>query len=154
MYLYSHWYRQVSHTTLNTLVNYYSDKFIVPSRQPYSSKKTCCLWGQKICFFPQSEQISIWYLITDFWIVNIVNLGQYIVLFLFCRRKKSIRRSILKLSENTKRMKKSKVVLIVGEYGVGKSSFINSVLTAITGRYSEHCEVAQASSSKTNFLHV
>lgn len=70
------------------------------------------------------------------------------------RRKKSIRRSILKLSENSKQLKKSKVILIVGEYGVGKSSFINSVLTAITGRYSEHCEVAQASSSKTNFLHV
>lgn len=70
------------------------------------------------------------------------------------RKEKRIRRSILKLSENTKQMKKSKVILIVGEYGVGKSSFVNSVLTAITGRYSEHCEVAQASSSKTSFLHV
>lgn len=153
MYLYSHWYWQVSHTTLNTLVNYYSDKFIVPSRQQLFFEKNLLSLGT-ICFFPQSEQISVWYLITDFWIVNIVNLGQYIVLFLFCRRKKSIRRSILKLSENSKQLKKSKVILIVGEYGVGKSSFINSVLTAITGRYSEHCEVAQASSSKTNFLHV
>lgn len=51
-------------------------------------------------------------------------------------------------------MRKSKALLIVGEYGVGKSSFVNTVLTAITGIYHEHCEVAQASASKTNYLDV
>lgn len=70
------------------------------------------------------------------------------------RRKWSILKSINHLTENTKQMRKSKALLIVGEYGVGKSSFVNTVLTAITGIYHEHCEVAQASSSKTNYLHV
>lgn len=72
----------------------------------------------------------------------------------FGRRKKRILTSINNLTENTKQMRKSKALLIVGEYGVGKSSFVNTVLTAITGIYHEHCEVAQASSSKTNYLDV
>eukprot|EP00105_Crassostrea_gigas_P018827 XP_011437049.1 PREDICTED: uncharacterized protein LOC105335071 [Crassostrea gigas] len=70
------------------------------------------------------------------------------------RRKKRILTSINNLTENTKQMRKSKALLIVGEYGVGKSSFVNTVLTAITGIYHEHCQVAQASSSKTNYLDV
>lgn len=70
------------------------------------------------------------------------------------RRKMGILKLIKHLTENTKQMKKSKALLMVGEYGVGKSSFVNTVLTAVTGIYHEHCEVAQASSSKTNFLHV
>uniref|UniRef100_K1R568 Interferon-induced protein 44-like protein n=1 Tax=Magallana gigas TaxID=29159 RepID=K1R568_MAGGI len=70
------------------------------------------------------------------------------------KRKKRILTSINNLTENTKQMRKSKALLIVGEYGVGKSSFVNTVLTAITGIYHEHCQVAQASSSKTNYLDV
>lgn len=80
-----------------------------------------------------------------------INFGT--ILF-FGRRKKRILTSINNLTENTKQMRKSKALLIVGEYGVGKSSFVNTVLTAITGIYHEHCEVAQASSSKTNYLDV
>lgn len=70
------------------------------------------------------------------------------------KRSSGILESIDHLTENTKQMRKSKTLLIVGEYGVGKSSFVNTALTAIKGTYHEHCEVAQASSSKTNYLHV
>lgn len=87
--------------------------------------------------------------------LNIMNYWYTIGAFVFFgRRKKRILTSINHLTENTKQMRKSKALLIVGEYGVGKSSFVNTVLTAITGIYHEHCEVAQASSSKTNYLDV
>jgi putative ribosome biogenesis GTPase RsgA len=46
----------------------------------------------------------------------------------------------LKQTCSRKNLQKPKSVLLVGPAGVGKSSFINSSITAMTGRYSPYAK--------------
>lgn len=46
-----------------------------------------------------------------------------------------------KLKVNVKEIEKPRNVLLLGCYGTGKSSFINTVIAALTGRYTFYADV-------------
>lgn len=46
-----------------------------------------------------------------------------------------------KLKDNVKEIEKPRNVLLLGCYGTGKSSFINTVIAALTGRYKFYADV-------------
>lgn len=57
------------------------------------------------------------------------------------------------LKANLKEIKKPKNVLLLGEYGTGKSSFINTVITALTGKYRYYADIGSGNMHSTTRLH-
>ncbi|XP_052706063.1 uncharacterized protein LOC128181630 [Crassostrea angulata] len=57
------------------------------------------------------------------------------------------------LKANLKEIKKPKNVLLLGEYGTGKSSFINTVITALTGKYRYYADIGSGNLHSTTRLH-
>ncbi|XP_011438163.2 uncharacterized protein [Magallana gigas] len=57
------------------------------------------------------------------------------------------------LKANLNEIKKPKNVLLLGEYGTGKSSFINTVITALTGRYRYYADIGSGNLHCTTRLH-
>ena len=57
-----------------------------------------------------------------------------------------------KLKETLKDLKKPKNILIVGDIGAGKSSFINSVIMALTGKYDYYADVGGGDRHKTTSI--
>ena len=54
-----------------------------------------------------------------------------------------------KLKETLTGLKKPKNILLVGDIGAGKSSFINSVIMALTGKYDYYADVGGGDRHKT-----
>lgn len=57
------------------------------------------------------------------------------------------------LKENLKALYKPRNILILGSYGAGKSSFINTVITALTGEYRLYADIGCGSRHNTTRLH-
>lgn len=57
------------------------------------------------------------------------------------------------LKENLKALYKPRNILILGSYGAGKSSFINTVITAVTGEYRLYADIGCGSRHNTTRLH-
>lgn len=57
------------------------------------------------------------------------------------------------LKANVKKLEKPRNVLLLGSLGTGKSSFINTVLTALTGRYKHYADIGCGSKHSTTRLH-
>ena len=57
-----------------------------------------------------------------------------------------------KLKETLKDLKKPKNILIVGNIGAGKSSFINSVIMALTGKYDYYADVGGGDRHRTTSI--
>ena len=56
-------------------------------------------------------------------------------------KKKKKEEVMQKLKEILKGLKKPKNILILGDIGAGKSSFVNSIIMALTGEYDYYAEV-------------
>ena len=57
-----------------------------------------------------------------------------------------------KLKETLKGLKKPKNILIVGDIGAGKSSFINTVIMALTGKYDYYADVGGGDRHRTTSI--
>ncbi|XP_034330390.2 uncharacterized protein [Magallana gigas] len=57
------------------------------------------------------------------------------------------------LKANVKKLEKPRNVLLLGSLGTGKSSFINTVITALTGRYKPYADIGCGSKHNTTRLH-
>lgn len=57
------------------------------------------------------------------------------------------------LKANLNEIKKPKNVHLLGEYGTGKSSFINTVIIALTGRYRYYADIGSGNLHCTTRLH-
>ena len=57
-----------------------------------------------------------------------------------------------KLKETLTGLKKPKNILIVGDIGAGKSSFINSVIMALTGTYDYYADVGGGDRHRTTSI--
>lgn len=57
------------------------------------------------------------------------------------------------LKANVKKLEKPRNVLLLGSLGTGKSSFINTVITALTGRYKPYAPIGCGSKHNTTRLH-
>lgn len=53
------------------------------------------------------------------------------------------------LKSNLRDLEEPKNVLLVGSFGAGKSSFINTVITALTGKYDYYADVGSGSRHNT-----
>lgn len=53
------------------------------------------------------------------------------------------------LKSNLRDLEEPKNVLLVGSFGAGKSSFINTVITALTGMYDYYADVGSGSRHST-----
>lgn len=58
-----------------------------------------------------------------------------------------------KLKVNVKEIEKPRNVLLLGCYGTGKSSFINTVIAALTGRYKFYADVGCGNELCSTRLH-
>lgn len=58
------------------------------------------------------------------------------------------------LKANLEALEKPKNLLLLGSLGTGKSSFINTVITALTGKYKYHADVGRGSKHNTIGLHM
>lgn len=58
------------------------------------------------------------------------------------------------LKANLEALEKPKNLLLSGSLGTGKSSFINTVITALTGKYKYHADVGRGSKHNTIGLHM
>ncbi|XP_062606886.1 uncharacterized protein LOC134268646 [Saccostrea cucullata] len=59
----------------------------------------------------------------------------------------------VQLDKNLRALKEPRNVLLVGSLGVGKSSFINSAITALTGKYDYYADIGDGSKHQTKFFH-
>lgn len=57
------------------------------------------------------------------------------------------------LRENLTALKKPKNILLLGCLGTGKSSFINTIITALTGKYKFYADVGAGTKHATTRLH-
>lgn len=57
------------------------------------------------------------------------------------------------LKANVKKLEKPRNGLLLGILGTGKSSFINTVITALTGRYKPYVDIGCGSKHNTTRLH-
>lgn len=57
------------------------------------------------------------------------------------------------LKVNVKKLEKPRNVLLLGSLGTGKSSFINTVITALTGRYKPYADIGCGSKHNSTRLH-
>lgn len=58
------------------------------------------------------------------------------------------------LKANLTALNKPKNLLLMGSLGTGKSSFINTVITALTGKYKYYADVGRGSKHNTTRLHI
>eukprot|EP00105_Crassostrea_gigas_P023817 XP_011443834.1 PREDICTED: uncharacterized protein LOC105339805 [Crassostrea gigas] len=58
------------------------------------------------------------------------------------------------LKANLEALEKPRNLLLLGSLGTGKSSFINTVITALTGKYKYYADVGRGSSHNTMRLHM
>lgn len=58
-----------------------------------------------------------------------------------------------KLKANLKKIEKPRNVLLLGSYGTGKSSFINTAIAALTGRYKFYADVDYGNKLSSTRLH-
>lgn len=59
----------------------------------------------------------------------------------------------IELKANLKEIEKPRNVLLLGDYGTGKSSFINTVITALTGKYNYYADIGYGNMHNTTRLH-
>lgn len=57
------------------------------------------------------------------------------------------------LKVNVKKLEKPRNVLLLGSLGTGKSSFINTVITVLTGRYKPYADIGCGSKHNSTRLH-
>lgn len=58
------------------------------------------------------------------------------------------------LKANLEALEKPRNLLLLGNIGTGKSSFINTVITALTGNYKYYADVGRGGSHNTIRLHM
>lgn len=54
---------------------------------------------------------------------------------------------------NVRALQKPRNILLVGSFGAGKSSFINTAITAVTGEYKIYADVGSGSKHNTTRIH-
>lgn len=54
---------------------------------------------------------------------------------------------------NVRALQKPRNILLVGSFGAGKSSFINTAITALTGEYKFYADVGSGSKHNTTRIH-
>lgn len=59
----------------------------------------------------------------------------------------------IELKANLKEIEKPRNVLLLGDYGTGKSSFINTVITALTGKYNYYADIGYGNMHNTTRFH-
>lgn len=57
------------------------------------------------------------------------------------------------LRAHLKKIEKPRNILLLGSYGTGKSSFINTVTTALTGRYQFYADIGCGDKHSSTTLH-
>lgn len=57
------------------------------------------------------------------------------------------------LKKNVRALQKPRNILLVGSFGAGKSSFINTAITALTGEYKFYADVGSGSKHNTTRVH-
>lgn len=71
----------------------------------------------------------------------------------FCMVLERRKRVWREMKANLNKIEKPKNVLLLGDYGTGESSFINTVITALTGKYNYYADIGYGSKHKTTRLH-
>lgn len=57
------------------------------------------------------------------------------------------------LKKNVRALQKPRNILLVGSFGAGKSSFINTAITALTGEFDFYADVGSGSKPNTTRVH-
>lgn len=57
------------------------------------------------------------------------------------------------LKKNVRALQKPRNILLVGSFGAGKSSFINTAITALTGKFDSYADVGSGSKHNTTRVH-
>lgn len=57
------------------------------------------------------------------------------------------------LKTNLKEIEKPRNVLLLGSFGTGKSSFVNTAIAALTGRYKSYADIGCGSKHNSTSLH-